>query len=149
MERAAKAAILLVALAIPKSLLAQQEAQQYIPLDSFPMPVNPGEISELRDRGLLKVWVPASKQTVQVREAERGQKTETVEFWLFVNEEGELAASRARSQNNDEALVKTIEAALPKMKFRPGMYRGKPAGAWVRLEFVFLNDGEQPWHAFT
>ena len=139
MERLAKVVMILVVLAIPKSLLAQQPGQQYVPLDSFPMPVNVGAIPELKERGLLKVWVPTSEQTVQVREAEPGQETEVVRFWLFVNEEGRLANSRPGSEEDDQNLVKVIEAALPKMRFRPGLHRGQPVGAWVLMEFVFLG----------
>lgn len=67
--------------------------------------------------------------------ARRSEGTTTVLF--LIDTDGSVARSRIQGSSGDAALDEAARAALVKCTFRPAVRDGKPARAWVPVQYVW------------
>ena len=132
-------AAVLFALALPAPTPGQERPAQIVRLDRYAVPLNPGEIPEFLEAGLIEIRDLGSGRSVAVSDSVTGSGTRVVAFYVMSDENGEFSRSQAASEENDERLASIVEAALPQMRYEAAMFHEQKVPVWARWEFVFQD----------
>ena len=103
----------------------------------YPVPLNPGDLPEFQEAGLVQIRDLNSGASWTIREPLEGATTQVLTFLVLVDEAGRFGECLAASEGNDPRLAAIVEAALPQMGYEPARGRRRPIASWARWQFVF------------